>query len=155
MDNVEIQPVSPLNPQVRDLIGRLDRYQMELYPPESNHLDPPDLLDRDGAYFVGASIDGELVGIGALKRAPTGHYGEIKRVFVLPRNRGRGIARRIMERLEDRAREEGIPKVLLETGTEQPEALELYARLGYTRCGAFGNYPDDDPLSVFMEKRLS
>jgi putative acetyltransferase len=41
----------------------------------------------------------------------------------------------------------------LETGPSQPEALGLYARCGYQRCGRFGNYTDD-PLSVFMQKAL-
>lgn len=155
MGTVDIRRISPMDPQARDLIGQLDRYQESLYPPESNHLDPPDLLERDGACLVGAWTDDRLVGIGALKRPATGQYGEIKRVYVLPGNRGQGIARQIVATLESRAREAGIGRLLLETGVRQPEALALYEKLGYIRCGAFGDYPEDDPMSVFMEKLLA
>ena len=42
----------------------------------------------------------------------------------------------------------------LETGTLQPEALALFASMGFARRGSFGDYPTDDPYSVFMEKSL-
>ena len=80
-------------------------------------------------------------------------YAEIKRVFVLPEFRGRGISRAIMDWLETELKRRGIALVRLETGVKQPEALGLYARLGYIERGPFGNYRPD-PLSVFMEKRI-
>ncbi len=153
--SVDIRRTSPLDSQARNLIGKLDRYQESLYPPESNHLDPPDMLERSSVCFVGAWIDDELVGIGALKCSTVDHYGEIKRVYVVPGSRGRGIAGQIVKSLEGYARKAGIDRILLETGIRQPEAVALYAKLGYVRCGAFGNYPDNDPMSVFMEKLLA
>jgi putative acetyltransferase len=57
--------------------------------------------------------------------------------------------------LEGEARAHGLSVVRLETGTRQPEALGLYRALGYTDRGPFGEYPTDDPLSVFMEKLLT
>ena len=80
-------------------------------------------------------------------------YGEIKRVFVRPQARGRGAAARLMGLLEQAAREAGCTALMLETGPEQPEALGLYRRCGFERCGPYGDYPDD-PHSVFMRKGL-
>ena len=58
-----------------------------------------------------------------------------------------------LDTLEQLARSEDRKRMLLETGTRQPEALRLYERCGYIVCGPFGGYPPH-PLSVFMEKRL-
>ena len=82
-----------------------------------------------------------------------GHYGEIKRVFVLPEHRGKGLARAIMATLESLLRREGTALARLETGVAQPEALGLYRSLGYRERAPFGTYRPD-PLSVFMEKVL-
>jgi putative acetyltransferase len=82
-----------------------------------------------------------------------GRYGEIKRLYVLPAQRGKGLARMIMATLEDALRREGYPLARLETGVAQPEALGLYRALGYVERTPFGAYRPD-PLSVFMEKRL-
>jgi putative acetyltransferase len=74
-------------------------------------------------------------------------------MFVSPSARGRGLAQRLITQLETEAAARGCRLVRLESGPYQPEALGLYARCGYERCGPFGGYADD-PLSVFMEKRL-
>ena len=79
-------------------------------------------------------------------------YGEIKRVYVAQAARGQGIARRILEALIAQARVEGLAVLRLETGIHQPEALALFAALGFKRIGPFGDYPDD-PLSIFMEMK--
>jgi putative acetyltransferase len=91
------------------------------------------------------------VGCGAL--VLNDGWGELKRMFVRPSVRGRGIAQRILALLEAAARERGFAVMRLETGVSQPEALRLYERAGYVRRGPFGDY-GPDPLSVFMEKRL-
>ena len=59
-----------------------------------------------------------------------------------------------MSAIEAHAVESGMSVVRLETGIYQPEAIGLYERMGYTRRGPFGDYAED-PLSVFMEKRLA
>ncbi|MFK0291730.1 GNAT family N-acetyltransferase [Streptomyces sp. NPDC090442] len=65
---------------------------------------------------------------------------EIKRMFVVPGARGRGLARRILAALEDDARTAGRLRMVLETGSEQPEALALYASSGYALVEKFGYY---------------
>ncbi len=68
--------------------------------------------------------------------------------------RGRGIARAIMNNLEVRLHNEEIGIARPETGVRQPGALGLYRRLRYVERAPFGHYRED-PLSVFMEKRLA
>ena len=59
-----------------------------------------------------------------------------------------------MAHIEAEMLREGRNISRLETGISQPEALGLYRALGYQDCVAFGDYPSDDPFSIFMEKRL-
>lgn len=105
--------------------------------------------------FVGVREDGELVACGAVRFLDDddGAYGEIKRVFVLPAQRGKGHARRIMLKLEDEVRRASVAVVRLEVGISQPEALGLYRALGYRERGPFGTYQRDH-WSVFLEKTL-
>ena len=150
---VEIRPLAPRDPRARRLIEALDRLQTSLYPAESNHLDPIETLERDNVTFLAAFVGEEVVGCGAVKRMPSG-YGEIKRMYVEPGLRGRGVGSALMDGLESSLVARGIGLARLETGIRQPEALALYERRGYTRIPPFGDYPDD-PLSVFFEKRLA
>lgn len=134
------------------MIQDLDDYLLDLYPAESNHLDSIEELSRPHVHFVGAFEDGQPLGCGAVKLLPDG-YGEIKRVYVNTGARGKGIGRRILGLLESITLEAGFTLLRLETGVRQPEALRLFEISGFTRIKRFGGYPDD-PLSVFMEKRL-
>ena len=149
---LSLKKISPKTAEVQALIKQLDEYQAELYPAESNHLDPIDELARDNVLFVGVYDEGRLVGCGAVK-IMDGAYGEVKRLFVKPECRGKGIARVIMETLEQYLLEKEIDLARLETGIHQTEAISLYQKCGYTECAPFGTYTED-PLSLFMEKRL-
>ena len=142
----------PASPDSRELIERLDILMSGLYPAESNHLLSAEALRQPNVTFLTAGVDGEVVGCGAFVNQG-GEYAEIKRMFVLPEFRGLKLGRRILEELENRARASGLALARLETGIHQPEALLLYERAGYQRCGPFGDY-SEDPLSIFMEKKL-
>lgn len=148
---VSIERVSARNPEVRRLVRRLDDYQSGLYPPESNHLDSIEELEKEHVCLLAAVEDGRIVGCGAVKVLET--YAEIKRMFVAEESRGRGVARRLLERLEAYAREEGVAIARLETGVDQQPALQFYKASGYREREPFGDYKED-PLSVFMEKSL-
>ena len=149
---VKIRQVTSLDKQVIKLIRELDDYHRSMYPLESNHLDTPDKLWRSGAYMIAAYIENNIVGIGALKLFEDAGYGEIKRMYVSPGVRGQGISKSIMKALEDYAVAQGCNMIRLETGIYQREAIGLYEGFGYKTRGAFGNYPANDPLSIFMEK---
>ncbi len=78
---------------------------------------------------------------------------EVKRMFVRPAMRGRGISRVILSALEDIARGFNYRIVMLETGTRQVEAMRLYDTSGYERTDCYGIYVDE-PLSVCYKKML-
>jgi GNAT superfamily N-acetyltransferase len=118
----------------------------------TSHFSPADVCVLGGVFVV-ARFDGVPIGCGAL-RPITPEVGEIKRMFVAPAYRGRGISRRILADLECRAVGFGYRSVRLETGVVQPEALALYESSGYHRIECYG-YHKDDPRSVCFEKPLS
>jgi len=144
-----IQPIAPR--QAEALILELDAYLCSIYPPEDNHLDGVSVLEQSGARMLGAFLEGELVGCAALKFHPD--YAEVKRVFVKPEFRGRGLSRALMNSLHTLALEHGQNTLKLETGDKQLEALGLYENLGYRVIEPFGEYRCT-PQSLCMEKRL-
>ncbi|MDO8143457.1 MULTISPECIES: GNAT family N-acetyltransferase [unclassified Isoptericola] len=93
---------------------------------------------------VSATDDGR--GRGTVHPAAT---GELKRVFVLPEHRGRGLARLLMAELERVARQAGFRRFVLETGTAQPEAIGLYTALGYEPIESYGKYAGYDDQRSF------
>lgn len=147
-----IEPERPRQDDVLDLLAQADAYLHALYPPESNHILDVCALERAGIDFFVARRHGAALGCCALVPATDGS-AEIKRMFVAPQARGIKLGRRLLERLEDRARSRGIATLRLETGIYQPEALGLYRACGYRDIDPFGDYLPD-PLSVFMEKTL-
>ncbi len=146
----------PAHPPVRALVEELDQYLIPLYPAESNHLLDIETLRQPEMRFFAAFADEDhetALAIGGCWLH--GDYAEIKRIYVTPSARGLGLAKKLMQRVEEEAALQGRMIVRLETGIHQPESLGLYRALGYVDRGAFGDYPADDPNSVFMEKRLS
>src|SRR5438876_11702622 len=115
MTGLTLQPDDPASPEARKLIEQLDRYQEDLYPPESNHLLSVAALREPNVTFITARMDDRVAGCGAFVNHD-GAYAEIKRMFVLPEFRGLKIGRRILEELESRARAAGLKQALLETG---------------------------------------
>ncbi|HKQ95832.1 MAG TPA: GNAT family N-acetyltransferase [Aestuariivirgaceae bacterium] len=153
MTSIVIALEDPRAADVTALVRELDTMFEALYPAESNHLlDVGTLAGNDMRFFV-VRRDGEALGCGGLWLKAR-EYGEVKRVFVRPAARGLKLGRLILDRLEAEARAHGIGLLRLETGIHQPEALGLFAAAGFRVCGAFGDYPADDPNSVFMEKSL-
>lgn len=147
-----IESLDSDKPEVKALIAESDAFYEGLYPPESNHLDSITTLVEDHVFFLGCRIEGQLAGCGAVKRMhDDGEYAEIKRLFIKPAFRGRGLSRLLMAELESCVRQWGVSVLRLETGIRQPEALGLYESLDYQHRGPFGSYRPD-PLSVFMEK---
>lgn len=153
MTSITVTLSDPTAPEARALIAALDHYLGLLYQAEENHLLDPERLTAPDVRFLLARIDGRAVGCGALRIDSSG-YAEIKRMYVDPIHRGRGIAGSIMATLEDLAQAEGIKLLKLETGDRQREAVGLYRQLGFTPCGAFGDYRCGGEASIFMEKHL-
>ena len=143
---------TPDQPEVIALIADLDAYQLTLYPAESVYaLDMAALTQPNVLFAVTRAGNGSAVGCGAVVLTP--EYGEIKRMYVKPELRGKGVAARVLGLLEEEAAARGCIRLTLETGPYQEAALALYERKGYSRCERYGDYPDD-PYSVFMHKPL-
>lgn len=151
MTDVTIAVERPDQPDVRTLIDALDALQLGMYPAESNHLVDIDALLAPDVTFLVARRDDAAIGCGAFLMCDG--YGEIKRMFVSPDARGLGLGRELVVAIEDAAAKQGLAVMRLETGIYQPEAIGLYEKAGYVRRGPFGDY-EEDPLSVFMEKRI-
>jgi GNAT superfamily N-acetyltransferase len=92
------------------------------------------------------------VGCGALKEYAA-QVMEVKRMYVVPENRKKGIATKILSELENWARELSFARCILETGKRQPEAIELYRRNGYRLIPNYGQYADVQN-SLCFEKML-
>ncbi len=103
-----------------------------------------DVTPPAGVFLV-ARLDGQPVGCGALRASKVDDaLAEIKRMYVVPEFRGRGISRAILSELVDTARRSGYPRIRLETGTKQPEAVALYQSAGWSRIPSYGPYADSE-----------
>jgi GNAT superfamily N-acetyltransferase len=130
--------VSELEP----LYGRID-------VPQAPSATPADFAPPGGSFLIGYE-DGEPVCVGGIKRLPDGAC-EIKRMYVVPQARGRGLARELLEGLEGEARSLGYELARLDTGPRQPHAERMYRAAGYAEIGNFNANPF---ASFWGEKRL-
>lgn len=115
---------------------------------------PPSAADV-AVVLLAAEDDGTPLGCGALRPLDDGAV-EVKRMYVVPEARGRGVGRAVLAGLEAAARERGWTTLRLETGPRQPEAVALYTAAGYRPIGPFGGYADDPDAadSLYFERTL-
>ncbi|TCQ99165.1 GNAT family N-acetyltransferase [Neorhizobium sp. JUb45] len=142
----------PTRPEIAALLQAGEEYGASLYPSESNHFLSIDALKADNVIFVSAR-DPDQKAIGTAALALFDGWAELKRMWVIPEARGKGISRLLLNDLENRARTAGATCIRLETGVANIEAIGLYNKAGFSLCGPFANYLPD-PLSVFMQKSL-
>lgn len=139
----------------RALIQALNAELNGAYPePGANHfsLDPTEVAEGRGAFLV-VYHEGTPVGCGAVRALDT-ETGELKRMYVSPAVRGLGLGRRLVEALEAEARELGLRRLVLETGTRQEAALALYRAAGFHPIPLFGEYLLSPETSVCLGKEL-
>jgi GNAT superfamily N-acetyltransferase len=147
------EPLS--SPIVRALVSALNEELSAQYPElGATHfcLDSEEVTEGHGAFVV-AWLDGSPVGCGGVRRLDA-TTAELKRMYVAPGTRGRGVGRALLEELEHQARRLGVRRLLLETGVRQRAALVLYEHAGFVIISAFGEYRDS-ALSVCMAKDLT
>ena len=148
------------HPDAMRLIGAVQQEYVARYggidetPLEHAMFDPP-----RGSFFVGYLGDTPVASGAWRRRDDVTALGstataEIKRMYVAPEARGRGLARRMLAHLEATAAEAGAEVTILETGTKQPEALALYESAGYLGVPKFGFYCHA-PESRCFGKRLA
>ena len=112
----------------------------------------PMFVPPDGVFLVLREDDGRAVGCGGIARFDATR-GELKRMYVVPEARGRGLGRLLLVELEAQARAFGYTGLVLETGDRQDAALALYGRAGFVRRPCWPPY-DSRALSFCFEKPL-
>ena len=126
----------------------LDQAKAKLYP------DGPSFpkIERDLDLVLGLFEEDELIASGALYLFKD--YAEVKRLFVLPKRRGQGLSRKIMDELERLASQNKVKCIKLETGIRQPAAIGLYKSLGFKETKAFHPYFTHE-YHLYFEKKLT
>lgn len=114
------------------------------------------LFASDMRFFVARDTNGAIAGCGGLLLADG--FAEVKRMYVVPAFRGRGVGRAILDHLVEVARAEQRSLLCLETGNVLVDAVRLYARYGFVERLAFPPYDAmssfETDRSVFMELRI-
>jgi len=149
---VEIRVEPYDGPVAQELIAAVQQEYVARYGgPDDAPVDPAEFAPPGGCFVV--AYDGAVaVATGGLRRSDDGAM-EIKRMYVKPQWRGRGLSRVVLADLEQRARDLGATRIVLETGEKQPEAIRLYETSGYERIDGFGHYACS-PMSVSFGKTL-
>ena len=151
--SLNIEQITPDDSRAVDLISELDAYLNALpYTADSRHAFSVEKLIREGVVFFIATLDDELAACGGLKLFGS-EYAEVKRMFVRPHHRGKGLGKAILNHLATYAVERRIQLLRLETGIYQEEAIGLYEAWGFKRRAPFGEYKEH-PLSLYFEKSL-
>jgi GNAT superfamily N-acetyltransferase len=138
------------------LIAALNAELMAIFPERgATHfsLGGEQVIAGNGAFVV-AYLAGAAVGCGAVRRLD-GATAELKRMYVDPAVRGRGVGRALVEALEREARLLGVTRVVLETGTRLKPAIRLYEAMGYARIPLFGEYASSPATSLCFGKSLT
>ena len=151
---MEFVIADPARPPASDLIEAMITDLVPLYgridKPGMPTASPQDFGPPHGVFLVGFDADGRAITGGGVKRLEPG-VAEIKRMYVIPEARGRGVARKLLVALENAARALGYERVRLDTGPRQPHAEALYRSAGYADIPDYNGNP---AASYWGEKRL-
>ncbi|WP_149179633.1 GNAT family N-acetyltransferase [Streptomyces sp. TRM49041] len=156
---MNIQPMPFDHPDAVKLSDQVQLEYAERYDGEGDvtPLDPATFRPPRGLYLIAYDEWDRPVATGGWRAQEENGEGywdgdaELKRMYVIPEARGRGIARRILGLLEEDARAAGRLRMVLETGDMQPEAIGLYTSSGYAPCAKFGYYRTYDASRCFAK----
>lgn len=152
---LRLQRASMDLPEAVALMCALDAESQARYPFDlSKHfvVDAAEVSGERGSFLL-AYLDDLAVGCGAV-RLLRDRDAELKRMYVAPEARGRGVASALLRELEAEAARLGARRLILETGNKQIEALALYRREGYAEIPRYEPYVDAQH-SICMEKNLT
>lgn len=154
---LQLRPAPIDHPDAAALITRLQAHYQAIYGGEDRTpIDVPGFSPPLG-YFVVGYVDDAAVACGGWRRVDDGEPplragdAEIKRMYVEPAHRGRGVARSLLADLEWAAARAGRTRLVLETGVRQPDAIALYRRAGYRAMAPFGFYRDAEQSRYFAK----
>lgn len=149
----EIIAASPDSADAVELIAELDAHLGSRgYPLTSRHGYSVEKLLREGVAFFVTRCDGAAAGCGGVQLYGT-EYAELKRMYVRPAFRGRGLGRSMLNHLAEYSRRHGATTLRLETGIHEDAAIGLYESFGFRRRASFGEYRED-AFSLLYEKTL-
>lgn len=152
---VSIAIETPLQDDVRHLIDGLNAHLVPLSPIEFQYkMSAEEMAEKETIVFVARDETGDAVGLGALK-IHAEKLGEVKRMYTLPKVRGKRIGVALLDAIVAKAREMGLTELMLETGIGEGYvgAWRLYQNAGFVQRGAFLDYPDSGH-SAFFEMEL-
>src|SRR5258708_4569102 len=151
---ITIEPEDPRSPEAQGLLSAFIEEVRKRYdePPADVGYFDPNLVSVPRRTFLVVRLEGKAVGCGALIPIED-EVAEIKRMFVVPGERGHGIARKILEELERFARDFDYDAIRLETGVKQPESIALYGKSGFYRVPNFPPF-ENDATAVCFKKRV-
>ena len=129
----------PASDLIEAMVAELEAFYGRIDRPGMPSATPDDFRPPGGVCLVGR-IGDEPVCVGAVKRLDDG-LAEIKRMYVAPAGRSRGVARALLVALEDAARDLGYDRVRLDTGPRQPHARALYLSAGYREIPDYNGNP--------------
>jgi putative acetyltransferase len=154
VDEGQIAVDDPRSDDVRALLQRHLEFANEHSPPEDVHALDVEALVHPDVTFLSLRVDGDLLAVGALKQL-TDDHAELKSMHTAAQARGRGLGGAILHHLVGMARDRGVARVSLETGSMAAfaPARSLYARAGFKPCEPFGAYRPS-PSSTFMTLTL-
>jgi len=150
--NLTLTPEDPVGAIAQRLIQDLCAELSVRYGTPPSPFSPAEVSVPRTAFLVGR-LGGQPVGCGAIRRIDN-YTAEVKRMYVAPPWRRKGVARRLLAELERRAKDYNYQALRLETGIHQPEARQLYESCGYRQIAAYGHYAGN-PTSVCYEKLLT
>ncbi len=148
MEGIDLRPADRTDPAVLALTTAQQAELNAIYGE-----DQPLVALHPEIEFILLSIEGTPVGCVGLQPISPG-LGEIKRMYVAPSSRGRGLSRLLLTEVESLARTKHLSTLRLETGTHQHEAIALYTRNGYTPTPPYPPF-ETDPASRCFTKNLS
>ena len=154
MSGLRYERWDPEEPPASELLAEMSVELNDVYESFSRldnpALSPSELRPPGGAYLVGFAGDDAVAG-GGLRRL-TDEVAEIKRMYVRPQARSRGVARALLVALEEAAVSLGYAAARLDTGPKQAHGLALYRSAGYVDVEPY----NDNPFACFWgEKRLT
>ena len=152
MITVHFELCDPEQPPASELLAATRAELNDVYETFSRLDNPPlapaELRAPGGAYVVGYEGE-ETVAGGGVRRLADG-VAEIKRMYVRPSARSRGVAAALLAALEDAARALGYTCARLDTGPKQPHALRLYRSAGYAEVPPY----NDNPFACFWGEKV-
>lgn len=150
---IELLRTTSSHPDFQNLVSQLDKELWERYPVLQAEYAPDNRVENISTVIIAYYKNKKHpIGCGCFKVFDETTV-EIKRMFVDPAHREQGIAIAILSELEEWALELSFTRAILETGTNQPEAIHLYKKMGYTPIENYGPYIGRD-TSICMAKEL-